>query len=85
MKKISVLLLALTLLMACSTEEASHQERTRVQFLDSLGTTISAQQWWRTAVLIRVSVTTDAPAVLRVAASRASMTIKRCGAAAWST
>ena len=74
MKKISVLLLALTLLMACSTEEASHQERTRVQFLDSLGTTISAQQWWRTAVLIRVSVTTDAPAVLLLQSTGSSIT-----------
>ena len=52
------------LIAACSTEEASEFERINAEFLDSLGGDISATQWWRTAVPLKIDVTTDAPVTL---------------------
>jgi len=49
------------LFCSCSREEASEYERTLGGFIDDLGTEISPQQWWETAVNIRVNVVTDTP------------------------
>ena len=54
------------LLCSCSTEEISEHERTNAEFLDSLGSEISSHQWWRTAVSLKINVTTDAPVQIRL-------------------
>lgn len=43
----------------CSTEEATELDRVQADFLDSLGGEVSGQQWWRTAVTLKINVTTD--------------------------
>lgn len=47
------------LIIGCSQEEASEYERTNAAFIDSIGGQISPQQWWRTAVTIKINVETD--------------------------
>ena len=62
MKYISLLLLSvLCLFVSCSTEEASELERTKSEFLQSLGNgaDISPSHWWRTSVTLKINVTTD--------------------------
>ena len=49
------------LLSACSTEENSEYDRTNAVFVDSIGGSISAHQWWFTAVTLKVNVITDEP------------------------
>ena len=49
------------LFTACNTEDATEYQRTNAEFLDSLGGNISAQQWWRTSVTLKINVTTDEP------------------------
>lgn len=46
-------------IFGCSTEEATENERVNASFLDSIGGSVSAQQWWRTAVRLKVNVVTD--------------------------
>lgn len=53
------LLLSVLAFSSCSKEEATEHERTTAEFLNSVGGQVSSQQWWRTAVTIKVSVTTD--------------------------
>lgn len=53
------LLLLLSLLLGCSKEEATEEQRVNAQFLQTLGGNVSTQQWWRTAVKLTVNVTTD--------------------------
>ena len=53
------LLLLLSLLLGCSKEEATEEQRVNAQFLQTLGGNVSSQQWWRTAVKLTVNVTTD--------------------------
>ena len=62
MKHLSLLLLiTMSLVCGCSTEEATEHERTYDEFINSLGGNVSAQQWWRTSVTLNVNVTTDVP------------------------
>lgn len=63
------------LLSGCSTEEATERERTNAEFLDSLGGSVSAQQWWRTAVSLIISVTTDEPVKLWLTSSQNGRTL----------
>ena len=65
-------LLSFLLMSACSTEEASEYERTNAVFLDSLGGDISSMQWWRTAVKLRINVTTDDQVILMLLSSEGS-------------
>ena len=59
------------LLSACSTDEASEYERTNAEFLDSLGGDgISPMHWWRTAVWLKINVTTDEPVKLWLLSSQ---------------
>lgn len=58
------LILSLLLLSGCSKEEASEYERTSASFVDDIGGDISSQQWWRTAVSIKINVTTNNPVKL---------------------
>ena len=58
---LSVVLVALS---SCSTEALSEYERTQNEFLGSLNGEISPMQMWRTAVTLRVNVTTKDPARL---------------------
>lgn len=51
--------LSILLLAGCNTEEASEYERVSDKFAESLGVDISAQQWWRTTVKLKINVTTD--------------------------
>ena len=60
------------LLLGCSTDEATEYERTNAEFLDSLGRDISSMQWWRTAVTLKVDVTTDDPVKLLLFSSQSS-------------
>lgn len=53
------LFILLVLPIGCSTDEATEHERVNAQFVDSLGGNISAQQWWRTAVTLKINVITD--------------------------
>lgn len=53
-----------TLFLSCSKEEATELERINAEFLDSLGTSISTQHWWKTAVALKINVTTDEPVKL---------------------
>ena len=55
---------ALLLLFGCSSEEATERERVTAEFLDSLGVDVSSQQWWRTAVTLKINVVTDEPVKL---------------------
>lgn len=55
---------------ACSTDEISENERTNAEFLDSLGGKISYMQWWRTAVTLKIDVTTNDPVTLMLLASQ---------------
>jgi hypothetical protein len=60
MKYLSYLFsLFMLLVVGCSTEEATENERVNASFLDSIGGSVSAQQWWRTAVRLKVNVVTD--------------------------
>ncbi len=60
----SLFTLSLFTFMACNTEEATEHERVNAAFLDSLGTDISSQHWWRTAVKITINVISDQPVKL---------------------
>lgn len=62
-------------LIACGTEEATEYERTNVMFLDSVGGDVSSTQWWRTAVKIKVNVTTDEPVRLMLLSSQFSSAV----------
>lgn len=64
------LVIGFFLLCSCSTEEASERERTYAEFIDSLGSEISSHQWWRTAVSLKINVTTDAPVQIRLLATQ---------------
>ena len=76
MKYLSFPLLFLILLSySCSTEEATEYERTNAEFLDSLGGDISSMQWWRTAVTLKINVTTDAPVTLMLLSAQGSRSI----------
>ena len=66
------LLFFMVLLSACSTEEASEYERTNIAFLDSLGGDISSMHWWRTAVKLKINVTTDESVKLMLLSSQSS-------------
>ena len=73
MKYLSFPLLFLILLSySCSTEEATEYERTNAEFLDSLGGDVSSLQWWRTAVTLKINVTTDAPVTLMLLSSQSN-------------
>ena len=48
----------------CSSESYSEYERTQASFIASLGGDVSTLQWWKTAVELKVYVTTDAPVKL---------------------
>lgn len=58
---LSAVLVALT---SCSTEALSEYERTQNGFLENLNGDVSPMQMWRTAVTLRVNVTTVSPARL---------------------
>ena len=62
----------IVLLSACNTEEASEYERTNIAFLDSLGGDISSMHWWRTAVKLKINVTTDESVKLMLLSSQSS-------------
>ena len=71
MKHLFFLLFSFLLLFAgCSTEEATELERLNAEFLDSLGGNVSAQQWWRTAVALKINIATDEPVTLRLLGSK---------------
>lgn len=74
MKHISIsFVFFIIILSGCTHDEAAtHLERTSTEFLDSLGGEISPLQWWRTAVKLNVSVTTDEPVVLMLLSSQGS-------------
>lgn len=55
---------ALVALTSCSTEALSEYERTQNAFLGNLKGDVSPMQMWRTAVTLRVNVSTKAPAKL---------------------
>lgn len=62
------LLLSLT---SCSSgDEISELERSNTEFQDSLGGKISYMQWWRTAVTLKIDVTTNDPVTLMLLASQ---------------
>lgn len=65
----SLFILSVLLMTACSTEEASEHERTSAKFSNDLGGDLSATQWWRTTVTLKVNVTTDAPVKLLLVSS----------------
>ena len=65
------LVVGILLLCGCNTEEVSEHERTNAEFMDSLGSEVSAMQWWRTAVSLKVNVTTDSPVQIRLLAPQA--------------
>ncbi len=54
----------LFIFFSCSKEEASELERTTAAFADSLGTDISALQWWKTTVNLEIDIVTDKPVKL---------------------
>ncbi len=58
------LIMFLLLLSSCSKEEASEKERTNASFLEDINGDISPQQWWRTAVSIKINITTYHPVKL---------------------
>ena len=58
------LLLGLCLIFSCNQEEASEYARTNASFIDNIGGEISPLQWWETAVIIKVNVTTKEPVKL---------------------
>ncbi|MBR4897858.1 MAG: LruC domain-containing protein [Prevotella sp.] len=62
-------------LFACSTEEATEFERTNAAFLDSLGGNVSSTQWWRTAVKLSVTITTDDSVKLVLLSSQGNRTV----------
>ena len=65
MKTLKYILFAVLLVVAgCNKEEASEYQRTNAAFLDDLGDEISMQQWWRTAVDLKIDVVTDKPVKL---------------------
>ena len=51
-------------IFACDSEEASEMELTSAAFLDYLGGNISSQQWWKTAVSLKINVISDQPVKL---------------------
>lgn len=57
-------LVILFIAFGCSKEEASEFERTTAAFADSLGTDISALQWWKTTVNLEIDIVTDKPVKL---------------------
>lgn len=65
----SLFIIFALLMTACSTEEASEHERTSAKFSNDLGGDLSATQWWRTTVTLKVNVTTDAPVKLLLVSS----------------
>lgn len=67
--------LALLLQFSCSTEEATEHERVNAEFTDSLGGNVSAQQWWRTAVTLKINVTTDEPVMLMLLSAQSGRVI----------
>lgn len=76
MKYSSFYLMVLVLLLAgCSKEEASEYERTNVNFMEDIGGEISSQQWWRTAVTIKVNVVTSNPVKLWLLSSDQTATL----------
>ena len=56
MASITVLALA-----ACSPETQTEIDRTEAGFIHDIGGTVSALQWWRTAVMLNINVDTPAP------------------------
>lgn len=76
MKYLSFPLLFLILLSySCSTEEATEYERTNAGFFNGLGEDVSSMQWWRTAVTLRINVTTDAPVTLMLLSAESSRSV----------
>lgn len=55
---------ALVALSSCSTEALSEYERTQNAFLGNLNGEVSPMQMWRTAITLRVNVSTQAPVKL---------------------
>lgn len=64
------MIIGLFLLCSCSTEGISEKERTNAEFLDSLGSEVSALQWWKTVVSLKISVTTDEPVQISLLSSQ---------------
>ncbi len=56
---IYILFLIVFFVTSCSTDEISETERTRSEFIDSIGGKISDLQWWHTSVSLKVDVTTE--------------------------
>lgn len=65
----SPLFIFILLLTGCGSEDATEIERVNAEFLASLGRDVSAQQWWRTAVTLKINITTDEPTTLRLIGS----------------
>lgn len=71
MKYLSLsLIMGFFLLCSCSTDEISEQERSYTEFLDSLGGEVNPQQWWRTAVTLKIHVKTDGPVQISLFSSQ---------------
>ena len=64
------LVIGIILLCSCSSEEISERERTTAEFLDSLGSEVSPLQWWRTAVSLKINVTTNEPVQMSLFSSQ---------------
>ncbi len=64
------LIIGVLLLCSCSSEGTTEYERTYAELLDSLGCEISPQQWWRTAVSLKINVKTDNPVQLKLLSSQ---------------
>ena len=64
------LVIGIILLCSCSSEEISERERTTAEFLDSLGGEVSPLQWWRTAVSLKINVTTNEAVQIRLFSSQ---------------
>ncbi len=69
-KKIIIPFIIFMLLLSCyNSDETTFNERTSSEFLDSLNGDISSLQWWRTAVSLKIDVTTDAPVKIMLISS----------------
>lgn len=66
--------LSMLLFVGCNSEEASENERVTSRFTDSLGVSISALQWWKTTVKVKVNVTTEKPVKLALLSSGSTTT-----------
>lgn len=68
-------ILFVLLLSSCSSEEATEKERITASFLSELGVDISSQQWWRTAVMLKINVKTNDPVKLWLLSAQDEQTI----------